>query len=382
MVKRGSLLTYITNSSLSNFVFLFFHFISLLFINFKDIMLGRRPFIHLAGHHTPKLFSYCLLHCHFQVMALLRLVCLPSTNQLSTQPHSHSQSTSFSFLRKTPHSQPINFSLSSFHFPRLSLITTKQTLNLTPTHSSTSEQQTEEPLVSEEEFSRTRLLAQNVPWTSTPEDIRTLFEKHGKVLEVELSMYKKNRNRGLAFVEMGSPEEALEALNNLESYEFEGRVIKVNYARPKKEKTAPPPVKPKVVTFNLFVANLSYEASSKDLKEFFDLGTGRVVSAEVVYRDNPRRPSGYGFVSFKSKKEAEAALAEFQGKVFMGRPIRVDRGRRFVQQPGDGSAKSEDTPSELSVNGAEAPQPAEGSAKSEDTPSELSVNGEEADKAD
>lgn len=31
-------------------------------------------------------------------------------------------------------------------------------------------------------------------------------------------MYKKNRNRGLAFVEMGSPEEALEALNNLESY--------------------------------------------------------------------------------------------------------------------------------------------------------------------
>lgn len=189
MVKRGSLLTYITNSSLSNFVFLFFHFISLLFINFKDIMLGRRPFIHLAGHHTPKLFSYCLLHCHFQVMALLRLVCLPSTNQLSTQPHSHSQSTSFSFLRKTPHSQPINFSLSSFHFPRLSLITTKQTLNLTPTHASTSEQQTEEPLVSEEEFSRTRLLAQNVPWTSTPEDIRTLFEKHGKVLEVEVSFF-------------------------------------------------------------------------------------------------------------------------------------------------------------------------------------------------
>ena len=69
-------------------------------------------------------------------------------------------------------------------------------------------------------------------------------------------------------------------------------------------------------------------------------------------------------------------------QIFMGRPIRVDRGRRFVQQPGDGSAKSEDTPSDLSVNGAKAQQPAEGSAKSEDTPSELSVNGEEADKVD
>lgn len=34
----------------------------------------------------------------------------------------------------------------------------------------------------------------------------------------QLSMYNKIRNRGLAFVTMGSPEEALAALNNLESY--------------------------------------------------------------------------------------------------------------------------------------------------------------------
>lgn len=39
---------------------------------------------------------------------------------------------------------------------------------------------------------------------------------------------------------------------------------------------------------------------------------------------------------------------------FMGRPIRVDRGRRFAQQPVEGSSKSADTSSELSVNGAEA----------------------------
>lgn len=33
----------------------------------------------------------------------------------------------------------------------------------------------------------------------------------------KLAMYNKTRNRGLAFVTMGSPEEALAALNNLES---------------------------------------------------------------------------------------------------------------------------------------------------------------------
>lgn len=40
----------------------------------------------------------------------------------------------------------------------------------------------------------------------------------GILLVVKLSMHDKTRNRGLAFVTMGSPEEALTALNNLESY--------------------------------------------------------------------------------------------------------------------------------------------------------------------
>lgn len=73
----------------------------------------------------------------------------------------------------------------------------------------------------------------------------------------------------------------------------------------------------KPVTYNIFVANLSYEARSKNLREFFDTGSGSVVSAEVIFYDNPRKSAGYGFVSFKSKKEAEAALTEFDGKVTM-----------------------------------------------------------------
>ena len=72
------------------------------------------------------------------------------------------------------------------------------------------------------------------------------------------------------------------------------------------------------VTYNLFVANLSYEARAKDLREFFNLGSGSVVSAEIIFYDNPRKSAGYGFVSFESKQEAEAALSEFQGKVNCG----------------------------------------------------------------
>ncbi|KAJ7965754.1 28 kDa ribonucleoprotein, chloroplastic [Quillaja saponaria] len=306
-------------------------------------------------------------------MALLRLLCFPA---ISTEHSLHK--TTLSSFHKSHHQSHCfisNFSLSrspsSFYFPCLSFTHTHFVKNKENSHfvfkfSSTAQEQavdssqpdnasTESQGVEPEteEFSRARLLASNVPWSSTPEDIRALFEKHGKVLDVELSMYNKTRNRGLAFVTMGSPEEALAALTNLASYEYEGRQLRMNYARPRKVKS-PPPVQPKQITFNLFVANLSYETTSKDLREFFDSGSGKVVSAEVIFHDNPKRSLGYGFVSFKSKKEADAALSEFQGKIFMERPIKVARGKQFVKQPKEESTQFEDTSFELSSDEAEA----------------------------
>lgn len=45
-----------------------------------------------------------------------------------------------------------------------------------------------------------------------------LFFSFSFVCWIKLSMYDKTRNRGLAFVTMGSHEEALAAITNLESY--------------------------------------------------------------------------------------------------------------------------------------------------------------------
>lgn len=289
-------------------------------------------------------------------MALLRTP-IPYPTQLSSTKHHVVIANSFDFEKKKKHYSlnPFFSSSSSLRFSITHIIRTKQHSYSTLRFASTSEQQQTQVTTQEqtEEFSTTRLLAQNVPWTSTAEDVRSLFQKYGKVIDVELSMYTKSRNRGLAFVEMASPEEASAALNSLQSYEFDGRIIYIKYAKLKKEKIPPPPVERKPITYNLFVANFPYEARSKDLKEFFDSGTGKVFSAEVIYQENPRRPSGYGFVSFTSKKEANEALAEFQGKNFMGRPLRVAPSKRFVRLAEE-SAGSEDASSELNVNEAEA----------------------------
>jgi len=175
-------------------------------------------------------------------MALLRTP-IPHPTQLSSTKHHAIITNYFDLEKKKKKHYSLNPSfhcLSITHTPTL-IITTKQ-------HSSYSTSQQQQT----QEFSTTRLLAQNVPWSSTTEDIRSLFEKYGKVLDVEvfflllclimfnsfqassiylshnvffcfcfgfkLSMYNKNRNRGLAFVEMGSSEEASAALDSLQSY--------------------------------------------------------------------------------------------------------------------------------------------------------------------
>lgn len=69
-----------------------------------------------------------------------------------------------------------------------------------------------------------------------------------------------------------------------------------------------------VPKFNVFVGNLAWRVRSRDLRELFN-ASGNVLSAEVVFQSNPRRSAGYGFVSFASKEEAEAAIATYNGKV-------------------------------------------------------------------
>ncbi|XP_051207822.1 RNA-binding protein CP33, chloroplastic [Lolium perenne] len=168
---------------------------------------------------------------------------------------------------------------------------------------------------------KTRLIAMNIPWDFTPDDMRALFEKQGTVVDVELSMYSSKKNRGLAFITMGSEEEAISALNNLNLSTLNDRTIKVDFAKPKKKQPIVPsaPVEKNVV----FVGNLMWRVRSRHLRELF-ASTPGVQSVEVIFHTTtPRRSAGYAFVSFSSKEEAEAAIATFNGQELMGRAINV-----------------------------------------------------------
>ena len=77
---------------------------------------------------------------------------------------------------------------------------------------------------------------------------------------------------------------------------------------------------------NLFVGNLSYEATAEDLEQLFT-PFGSVVSAKVITDKYSGRSKGFGFVEFESKDSAEAAINELNGSDYKGRAMVVNEAR-------------------------------------------------------
>lgn len=85
---------------------------------------------------------------------------------------------------------------------------------------------------------------------------------------------------------------------------------------------------------NIYVGNLSREASSDDLRQTFE-AFGEVESAHVVKDRFTGESRGFGFVEMPSKEEAQDAISNLNGKEFMGRPLNVSEARPRKDRQGD-----------------------------------------------
>jgi len=78
-----------------------------------------------------------------------------------------------------------------------------------------------------------RLYVGNIPYQTTEEQLRTLFESDGaQVTEVKIVLDRESgRPRGFAFVEMSSDAQAVAAVEALHGKDFGGRPLTVSEAR-------------------------------------------------------------------------------------------------------------------------------------------------------
>jgi RNA recognition motif-containing protein len=77
----------------------------------------------------------------------------------------------------------------------------------------------------------------NLAYTTTEDDLRNMFEAHGKVDRASVVMDRMTgRSKGFGFVEMPNSEEARAAMSALNEMETQGRKLMVNEVRPKEDR--------------------------------------------------------------------------------------------------------------------------------------------------
>ncbi|MGD8427191.1 MAG: RNA-binding protein [Balneolaceae bacterium] len=77
---------------------------------------------------------------------------------------------------------------------------------------------------------------------------------------------------------------------------------------------------------NIYVGNLSYGVSDKDLRELFE-EFGEVSSAKVIKDRETGRSKGFAFIEMDSDDDARAAIDELNGAEVEGRVIKVNKAR-------------------------------------------------------
>jgi RNA recognition motif-containing protein len=82
-----------------------------------------------------------------------------------------------------------------------------------------------------------KLYVGNLNYSTREEDLQTLFAEFGAVTSVAIITDRATgRSKGFGFVEMESAEAAQAAIAKLNNFEYQGRRLTVNEARPKEDR--------------------------------------------------------------------------------------------------------------------------------------------------
>jgi cold-inducible RNA-binding protein len=85
----------------------------------------------------------------------------------------------------------------------------------------------------------------------------------------------------------------------------------------------------------LFVGNLPFSVTENDLQDHFAVA-GTVIAVNIMQDRATGRSRGFAFVEMGSQAEADAAISQFHGKEFQGRPLTVNEARPREERPPGG----------------------------------------------
>merc|ERR1719228_465310 len=164
--------------------------------------------------------------------------------------------------------------------------------------------------------------------------LNEMFQKYGKISSVKVMKSDDGKSKGFGFVSFESPEEAMNACDELNGQDLDGKTVFVGRAQKKAERQAELKKKFEALKMqrlnryqgvNLYVKNLDDTIDDDKLRqEFAPFGT--ITSAEVMSEEG--RSKGFGFVCFSSPEEATRAVTEMNGRIIVSKPLYVALAQR------------------------------------------------------
>lgn len=171
------------------------------------------------------------------------------------------------------------------------------------------------------EISRTVLYVGGIDNSVSEESLTELISSTAQVQLVKILNDKNKSGYNYAFVEFPNEEEALIALEKLNGTSLNDSHLRINYAY--QSATFNTVHNSEEPTFNIFVGDLSPDVDDEALHNAFSQFRS-LKQAHVMWDMQTSRSRGYGFVTFGSADDAEAALDTMHGKIINGRSIRCN----------------------------------------------------------
>lgn len=166
-----------------------------------------------------------------------------------------------------------------------------------------------------------KLYIGNLGWDATTEDLQATFAEFGDMSDCYVVMDRATgESRGFGFVSFATEEEANRAVAALNGKEMYGRPIRVDISKPKAAAS------PLSEGNKLYIGNLGYETTVDDLKSHF-AQYGTLEDITVVTDRDTGASRGFGFATYSSPAEAQAAVDAMNGFEVDGRELRVNLSR-------------------------------------------------------
>uniref|UniRef100_U3FFA1 Nucleolin n=1 Tax=Callithrix jacchus TaxID=9483 RepID=U3FFA1_CALJA len=162
------------------------------------------------------------------------------------------------------------------------------------------------------------LLAKNLPYKVTQDELKEVFEDAAEIRLVS----KDGKSKGIAYIEFKTEADAEKTFEEKQGTEIDGRSISLYYTGEKGQNQDYRGGKNSTwsgESKTLVLSNLSYSATEETLQEVFEKAT----FIKVPQNQNGKS-KGYAFIEFASFEDAKEALNSCNKREIEGRAIRLE----------------------------------------------------------